>query len=200
MTTRRDALRGLLAGLAAAPLGRASGATDESKRVAPYAATEDGVAEAMLDLAQVRAGDHVVDLGCGDGRIVLAAARRGATGLGVDIDGQLIDLANRLAQQQGLAGRARFLQQDLFDTDLAPATVVTIYLFPTIMARVAEKLQASLRPGTRVVSHDFALPGWRPQRLELVEAPGKRDAIGTSLARLYLYVVPAAGEAGSSPR
>jgi ubiquinone/menaquinone biosynthesis C-methylase UbiE len=164
---------------------------DESKRVAPYAATEDAVTEAMLDLAQVRAGDHVVDLGSGDGRIVIAAARRGATGLGVDIDARLVELSRRNAVHEGLEARVRFEQQDLFETDVRSASVVTLYLFPSIMRRVADKL-AALAPGTRVVSHDFPLPGWRIAAVDTVDAPGKRDHMGTSTAKLYLYVVPAA--------
>lgn len=162
---------------------------DEGKRVAPYAPTEDAVAEAMLDLAAVLPADLVVDLGAGDGRIVIAAARRGAFGHGVDIDAKLVELAQRNAAAAGVGHRTRFVQEDLFATDLTGATVVTLYLFPTIMPRVAAKL-AELAPGARVVSHDFPLPGWRPQRIATIDAPGKRDHMGTSIATLYLYVVP----------
>jgi ubiquinone/menaquinone biosynthesis C-methylase UbiE len=183
--------RALLAAGLALPVAGVARAEDD-KRVAPYAPTDDVVTEAMLDLAGVRAGDHVVDLGCGDGRIVIAAARRGATGLGVDIDAKLVELARRNAVHERLDTRVRFVQQDLFETDLAQATVVTLYLFPTIMGRVAAKL-ASLAPGTRVVSHDFPLPGWRVARLATIDAPGKRDHMGTSEAKLYLYVVSAPG-------
>lgn len=164
---------------------------DEAKRVAPYAATDDAVAEAMLDLARVGPRDHVVDLGSGDGRIVIAAARRGASGLGVDIDGALVEIARRNAAHERLGDRVQFVQQDLFETDLAQATVVTLYLFPAIMGRVAGKL-ATLAPGTRVVSHDFPLPGWRVDRVATLDAPGKRDYTGTGIATLYLYVTPAA--------
>lgn len=176
--------------LAAAALLAAGGVrADEAKRVAPYAATDDAVAEAMLDLARVGPSDHVVDLGCGDGRIVIAAARRGATGFGVDIDARLVDIARRNAEHAGVAQRARFAQRDLFETDLADATVITLYLFPAIMGRLAAHL-ASLAPGKRVVSHDFPLPGWRVARVATLDAPGKRDATGTSTATLYLYDVP----------
>lgn len=184
--------RRALGALAALPLAARQAAADDARRVAPYAATEDAVAEAMLDLAAVHAGDHVVDLGCGDGRIVLAAARRGATGLGVDIDAQLVTVARANAEHAGLAGRVRFAQQDLFATDLAMASVVTLYLFPAIMRRVAAHLAGAARPGARIVSHDFPLPGWRATRVAVVDAPGKRDATGTSTATLYLYVAPPA--------
>lgn len=163
---------------------------DEAKRVSPYAPTEEAVTEAMLDLARVGPGDHVIDLGSGDGRIVIAAARRGATGLGVDIDAKLVALARDLAAQAGVVPRAQFLLQDLFETDLRAASVVTIYLLPSIMGRVATKL-AELAPGTRVVAHDYPLPGWRVERLVTMDAPGKRDHLGKSTATLYLYVVPA---------
>jgi len=176
----------------AALLAIASGArADESKSVSPYAATPDSVVEAMLVLASVGPRDFVIDLGSGDGRLVITAARlHGARGLGVDIDAKLVDLANRFATRDGVADRVQFREQDLFETDVRAATVVTIYLLPSIMDRVSQKLKAELQPGTRIVVHDFPLPGWRVDRVASFEVPEKRDYTFNERATLYLYTVP----------
>jgi SAM-dependent methyltransferase len=164
---------------------------DDPKSVSPYAPTPDSVVEAMLSLAAVGPQDFVIDLGSGDGRLVIAAARlHGARGLGVDIDAKLVDLANRLAAQDGVADRAQFREQDLFDTDVSAATVVTVYLLPSIMARVGQKLKAELRPGTRVVVHDYPLPGWRIDRVASFHVPERRDYGLQERATVYLYTVP----------
>lgn len=161
----------------------------EAARVAPYAATPAGVAVEMLKLAEVGASDYVIDLGSGDGRLVIAAAARfGARGgFGVDIDEKLVAYANASASQAGVADRVRFYARDLFATDVGEATVVTLYLFPAVMGRVAEKLKAELKPGTRIVSHDFALPGWAVERVVVVPAPEKNDTTGAQTATLYRY-------------
>lgn len=176
----------------AALLAIAGGArAGDSKSVSPYAATPDSVVDAMLSLASVGPLDFVIDLGSGDGRLVIAAARKhGARGLGVDIDPKLVDLANRFAAREGVADRVQFREQDLFETDVQAATVVTIYLLPSIMDRVARKLKAELRPGTRVVVHDFPLPGWRADRVASFDAPEKRDYTFNERATVYLYTVP----------
>jgi SAM-dependent methyltransferase len=163
----------------------------EADRVAPYAVTPEAVVTAMLEVAGVRPGDTVVDLGSGDGRLVIAAAKEfGARGYGVDIDPVLVAYARRKAEEAGVAERAQFHQRDLFKTDIAGASVVTIYLLPTIMDRVAAKLAAELAPGTRVVTHDYVLPGWRVDRVKVVEAPEKDEIIGTRRASIYLFIVP----------
>ena len=163
----------------------------EADRVAPYAVTPEAVVTAMLEVAGVRPGDTVVDLGSGDGRLVIAAAKEfGARGYGVDIDPVLVAYARRKAEEAGVAERAQFHQRDLFKTDIADASVVTIYLLPTIMDRVAAKLAAELAPGTRVVTHDYVLPGWRVDRVKVVEAPEKDEIIGTRRASIYLFIVP----------
>ncbi len=164
---------------------------DEAKSVSPYAATPDSVVEKMLDLASVEPRDFVIDLGSGDGRMVIAAARRGARGLGVDIDAKLVEFATRMAAQEGVAERATFRLQDLFETDVGQASVITVYLLPSIMPRVAAKLRAELAPGTRVVVHDYPLPGWRIDRLESWGALEKRDINFNGQATIYLYTVPA---------
>lgn len=178
-----------LAVACAAPVAR--GGDDDARRVAPYAATPDAVVDAMLTMAAVSPRDYVIDLGSGDGRLVLGAAARGARALGVDIDGALVALARRHAEHDGLAERARFLEQDLFATDVSEATVVTIYLLPSIMGRIAEKLRAELKPGARVVAHDFPLPGWRVDGVQSLDVPEKRDYTFNERATIYLYTVPA---------
>ena len=170
----------------------ATASADETKRVAPYAMSQDSVVDAMLALAAVNARDYVVDLGSGDGRLVIAAARKfGARGLGVDIDAGLVAIARRQAESAGVADRVRFLEQDLFETDLAQASVVTVYLFPSIMDRLGRKLDAELAPGTRVVSHDFPIPGWRIERIDSLDVPERRDYTWNERATLYYYLMPA---------
>jgi cyclopropane fatty-acyl-phospholipid synthase-like methyltransferase len=153
----------------------------------PYVPTPDAVVAAMLELARVGPGDLVYDLGCGDGRIVIAAAAKyGARGYGVDIDPAPLIRARRDARRAGVAERVRFERGDLFETDLRPATVVTLYLFEQLNARLMPKLRAELRPGARVVSHKFGMgAGWLPE---------KTVSVGDS--RIYLWTVAArlAGE------
>ena len=134
----------------------------------------------MLEMAQVTAGDTVYDLGCGDGRIVIAAAQKyGARGVGVDIDPQRISEARENAQKAGVADRVRFVLGDLFETDISPASVVTLYLLIELNIKLRPKLLAELRPGTRVVSHAFSMGEWQPERT--AEVSGNR---------VYLWRVP----------
>jgi SAM-dependent methyltransferase len=143
------------------------------------------VVEAMLSLAGVRADDVVYDLGCGDGRIVIAAARRyGARGVGVDADPVRIAESRAAATRAGVAGRVRFVQQDLFATDLSPASVVTLYLLGSLNERLRPKLLDELRPGARVVSHSFSMGAWEPEERRLV--PVER-----SERTILSWVVPA---------
>jgi SAM-dependent methyltransferase len=145
---------------------------------------------AMLELAGVGAGDHVVDLGSGDGRIVITAARRfGASGLGVEIVPDLVELSRKRARAAGVQERVEFREQDLFATDLAPATVVTMYLLPDVNLQLRPRL-LGLAPGTRVVSHDWDLGDWRPERTVTVDVPDK--ALGRDkFSRVHLWIVPA---------
>lgn len=169
----------------------------------PYVQTPDTVVTAMLDLARVGPDDYVIDLGAGDGRLLIEAARRGAQGFGVDIDPRLVELANRNAQRAGVAGRARFLEQDLFVTDLSPATVLTLYLLPAVNLKLLPTVLA-LKPGTRIVSHDYGFGDWPPDQRITVEAPNKPvNALKTS--DLLYFVVPAqvagtwTGQSGQGP-
>ena len=158
----------------------------------PYVPTPPAVVEAMLNLAGVGPGDFVVDLGSGDGRIVLAAATRfKAGGMGVDIDQELVDAANASALKLGVAGRVKFLRQDVRAAELGRATVVTLYLLPGMMTALKNKLLAELKPGTRVVSHDFLFDQWRPDRTITVETQEKYDITGIWSSDVHLWIVPA---------
>jgi SAM-dependent methyltransferase len=139
-------------------------AQDERKPDVPYVATPQVTVDEMLRLAGVGPQDFVVDLGSGDGRIVVTAAKKfGARGLGVDIDWRLVLQAEENARQAGVAERVKFLEQDLFQADLAQATVITTYLLPFYMLKLRTKL-LELKPGTRIVSHDFDFGDWKPDR------------------------------------
>jgi tRNA/tmRNA/rRNA uracil-C5-methylase (TrmA/RlmC/RlmD family) len=133
--------------------------------------TPDPVVEGMLDLAKVGKGDVVYDLGCGDGKIVIAAAKRGARAVGVDIDPQRIKESNANAQKAGVTDRVQFILGDIFDPNIkiADATVVTLYLLPSLNGKLQPRLQSELRAGTRVVSHAFhGMTNWEPDRTESV--------------------------------
>jgi SAM-dependent methyltransferase len=145
-----------------------------------FAATRQAVVDQMLALAEVRPTDLVVDLGSGDGRIVIVAAQKhGARGLGVEIDGGLVARSNATAVEAGVADRVTFRQGDLYQTDLSQADVVTLYLSPSINAELEGKLRRELRPGARIVSHQFPIGRWTPDRTI-------RGADGTDL---HLWIV-----------
>ncbi|HVL55414.1 MAG TPA: methyltransferase domain-containing protein [Burkholderiaceae bacterium] len=158
----------------------------------PYVPSPDSVVAAMLRMAQVGPADRVIDLGSGDGRIVLTAAQLyGASGFGVEIRDELVALSNQTARQAGLEERVRFIKQDMFTTDISNATVVTMYLLPDLVNRLSDKLQQELRPGTRVLSHDYPIAGWLPDARETFEEPEKEKATGIPRATIYLYRIPA---------
>ena len=156
----------------------------------PFVVTPDNVTREMLRLADVKAGDFVIDLGSGDGRIVIAAARQfGARGLDVEIVPELVEKSRDNARRAGVAERVEFRVQDLFATDLSRATVITMYLLPEVNLQLRPRLMA-LRPGTRIVSHDWDMGDWKPDRVITVEAPDK--PIGREkVSRLYLWTAPA---------
>lgn len=137
----------------------------------------------MVQLAAVRPGDVVYDLGCGDGRIVIAAVRRGAHGVCVDIDPQRIAESRENAQKAGLAERIEFVEGDLLETPLARATVVMLFLSPQLNRALRPRLQRELPPGARVVSHWHSMGDWRPQRTLAVKSDWRERY-------LYLWVIP----------
>jgi SAM-dependent methyltransferase len=157
----------------------------------PYVPTPHAIVEQMLALAEVGPNDLVVDLGSGDGRIVIAAAKQfGARALGVDIDRTLVAEAQERAAKAGVAGRTRFVARDFFDTDLREATVLTLYLLPETNRKLVPKILAEMRPGARVVAHRFAVGDWPPDLQIVVDA--SEDWSSTTAARwIYLWVVPA---------
>jgi len=146
----------------------------------PYVPTENTVVDAMLKLAGVQNTDVVYDLGCGDGRIVVRAAKNyGARGVGVDIDPVRIQQARENAKRNNVENLVRFEENDLFDADIRPATVVTLYLLPNVNLRLRPKLLRDLKPGTRIVSHSFDMGDWKPEKEEQVDG-----------ATIYLWTVP----------
>lgn len=154
-----------------------------------YVPTTDAAVSAMLRLARVKADDVVYDLGCGDGRIVIEAARLfGARGVGIDIDPQRIREANENARKAGVASQVKFIEQDLFEADFREATVVTLFLLMRINRELRPKLLEQLAPGTRIVSNTFSFGvDWEPEREIIV--PGSDEADWLS-RRLFLFVVP----------
>ncbi|HEY6241019.1 MAG TPA: class I SAM-dependent methyltransferase [Burkholderiales bacterium] len=158
----------------------------------PYVPTPWVIVEEMLKLADIRGDDVVYDLGSGDGRLVIAAAKRfGARGVGVELQTELVEMARIGAKHEGVADRVKFVQGDLFETDIKEASVVMLYLLPRFVTRLVPRFRAELRPGTRIVSHDYPLAPWPPDREVSMDVPEKEMISGTSWTRLYYYVVPA---------
>lgn len=155
-----------------------------------YVPTPQVVVDAMLRIAKVGPGDTLIDLGSGDGRIVINAARAyGARGLGVELDRHLLALANESARREGVADRARFVEQDLFQTDLTGATVITTYLLPEMNLKLRPKLLA-LPPGTRIAAHDYHMGDWLPDETVTLDVPEKKVG-NPGVSYVYLWRVPA---------
>jgi len=155
----------------------------------PYVQTPMEIVERMLRMAEVGRDDYVIDLGSGDGRIIIEAAKRGARGLGVDLDPNLVKHATENAKKAGVEDRVQFLTKDIFETDLSGATVVAFYLLPDFNAKLLPRL-LKLKPGTRIVSHDGGIGDWPPdERLEM-RAPEKPVGVG-GVSRVELWIVPA---------
>jgi SAM-dependent methyltransferase len=152
----------------------------------PYVPTPDAVVEKMLDMADVKSSDYVIDLGSGDGRIVISAAQRGAAGHGIDIDPERVKEARKNAREAGVDNRVVFKRGDIFKTEFSEASVVTMYLLPSVNRKLRPMLLAQLEPGTRIVSHDFAIQGWK--------ADSHVTMKGKPLSKpheVYYWVVPA---------
>jgi hypothetical protein len=185
----------MLLALGALPLARFAVAEEdiESRRTGgPYVPTPQIVVDEMLRIGRVGADDFVVDLGSGDGVIVLTAATRlKARGFGVDIDPELVEQSNAEAKKRGVAGRASFHVQDVFKADISKATVLTLYLLPNMMLNLAPKIFTELRPGTRVVSHDYHFGDWEPDDQFTWDVPEKEAINGVPRATVYLWIIPA---------
>jgi cyclopropane fatty-acyl-phospholipid synthase-like methyltransferase len=164
-------------------LGAASAQSPGPREVkinTPYLATPAEVVTAMLEMAGVSGGDTVYDLGCGDGRIVIEAARTyRARGVGIDINPDRIEEARANARSAAVADLVRFEVNDLFDADIRPATVVALYLLPDVNASLRPRLLRELRPGTRIVSHSFGMGDWKPDQEKVIAGE-----------RIYLWTVP----------
>jgi hypothetical protein len=170
-------------------------ADKEPVNAGPYVPSPTSVVSDMLTLAEVGPKDFVIDLGSGDGRIVLTAAKVfGARGFGVDINEKLVKEANESAKLQGISDRAHFTIQDLFKTDIRKATVLTMYLLPNTVNMLKDKLLAELSPGTRILSHDYPLSGWIPEKYVQMDLEDKVIISGVTTTLIYLYVVPAKAE------
>jgi len=163
-------------------LGAAAAMATAAEFVAPYVPTAQEDVDVMLELADAGPADYVIDLGSGDGRIVITAAFRGAMGHGVELDRELVAVAHERARAAEVEDMVTFLEADIFTADLRPASVVTLYLMPEVNLRLRPRLLAELRPGTRVVSNSFDMGDWRPDR----------QAMGRSSGGILLWVVPAA--------
>jgi 16S rRNA G966 N2-methylase RsmD len=158
----------------------------------PYVPTPQIVVDEMIKLANVAADDFVVDLGSGDGRIVITAARQyQANGFGVDINRRLVALSNKNARDAGVADRVQFFERDMFKTDIGKASVLMLYVLPDFMAQLRSKVLTELQPGARVVAHDYYMGEWHADRMITLTVPEKIEVNGTDKAYLYLWIVPA---------
>jgi len=196
-------LRALLAVALSLALVAPAHAADKKEPVnaGPYVPSPSSVVADMLTLAEVGPKDFVIDLGSGDGRIVLTAAKVfGARGFGVDIDAKLVKEANESARAQGVADRANFTIQDLFKTDIRKATVLTMYLLPNTVNMLKDKLLGELNPGTRILSHDYPLAGWIPEKYVQMDLEDKVAISGVTTTLIYLYVVPAKADGAWSAK
>jgi SAM-dependent methyltransferase len=155
----------------------------------PYVNTPVEIVERMMRMGEVGKDDYVIDLGSGDGRLVIAAAKRGASGLGVDLDPNLVRLATQNAAKAGVGDKARFEVKDIFETDLSRATVVTMYLLPDFNAKLLPKF-LKLKPGTRIVSHDGGIGDWPADETLEMKTPEKPVGIGGN-SKVELWIVPA---------
>jgi hypothetical protein len=157
----------------------------------PYIRTPQVVVDKMLDLAEVGVDDFLIDLGSGDGRIVITAAKqRGARGFGVDLDTSLVAASNEAAHKAGVADRAQFFVRDLFETDIREASVLTMYLLSSVNLELRPRILAQLKPGSRVVSHDWDMGDWKPDARAVLEGLAK-PVMPLRESTVFLWIVPA---------
>jgi SAM-dependent methyltransferase len=169
-------------------IAAAQNAQPRREKDVPYVPTTPEAVQAMLKLADVKKTDIVYDLGCGDGRIVIAAAKTyGAHGVGIDIDPERIKEARENAKKQGVENLVRFEENDLFQADIRQATVVTLFLLSSVNLKLRPKLLADLKPGTRIVSNTFDMGDWKPEKEASV---GPDDEVGYLSRHLYFWLVP----------
>jgi hypothetical protein len=180
-------MTGMLFALACAPLQLSA---QEGVGDVVYVPTPQVVVDEMLRMAKVGPKDFVIDLGSGDGRIVITAAKKyGARGFGVDLDPLLLKMSNEAAQREGVADRAKFIEQNLFETDLSQATVITSYLLPEMNEKLRPKI-LSMKPGTRVVAHDYHMGEWHADEMHTLDVPEKKVG-NPGKSYVYSWIVPA---------
>ncbi len=163
------------------PMGRGLALAQDydSKKIVPYVPTPQEVVDRMIELAAVKKGDVVYDLGSGDGRIVITAAKKGARAMGFEIDGDLVKESRENIRKAGLQQAAEIRQQDILTVDLSAASVVTMYLLPDVNLKLKPNILSQLKPGSRVVSHAFDMGDWKPDKTEQVNG-----------RTIYLWTVP----------
>ncbi len=167
------------------PLGPPPISRSEPRKLAPYVSTPMNIVEQMLELSELKPGETLYDLGCGDGRIIIMAAEKfQARAVGVELNENLYKEALGKVKAKGLEDRVRIIQGDLLDQNLRPADVVTLYLLTSANEKIRPRMEKSLRNGSRVVSHDFKIPGWKPEKMRNIV---DRNGISHSL---YLYKLP----------
>jgi precorrin-6B methylase 2 len=152
----------------------------DSKKIVPFVPTPQEVVDKMIELAGVKKGDTVYDLGSGDGRIVITAAKKGAKAVGFDVDGDLVKESRENIRKAGVQERAEIKQQDILTVDLSPASVVTMYLLPDVNLKLKPNILSQMKPGSRIVSHAFDMGDWKPDKTERVNG-----------RTIYLWTVPA---------
>jgi SAM-dependent methyltransferase len=159
---------------------RAQDSIFENKKIVPFVPSPQIVVDKMIELAGVKKGDVVYDLGSGDGRIVIAAAKKGARAVGFDIDPDLVAESRANVKKSGVQESAEIRHQDILTVDLSPASVVTMYLLPDVNLKLKPNLLSQLKPGSRVVSHSFDMGDWKPDKVERVDG-----------RTIYLWIIPA---------
>ena len=180
----------LLPALAVLLVALSAGA-EQSEWRPPFITTPPEVVERMLQVAETRADDLVIDLGSGDGRIVIAAAQKyGARAVGIELDGALVQKSREAARAAQLGDKVSFIEGDVLAADISKATVVTVYLLPDLMRKLQARFIQELAPGTRIVSHAFTMAGWAPDRSEMVKVKERHPGQGDE-SRLHLWIVPA---------
>lgn len=163
----------------------------------PYVPTPTIIVDRLLDMGAVSGKDYLIDLGSGDGRIVITAAKKfGAHGHGIDIQDKLVALANQNAATEGVADKVKFVRGDIMEADLSQASIITTYLLPSTITKLVPKFLAELKPGTRIVSHDYPINPLVYEKVVSFDTEEKVKISGTTLTVIYLYIIPArvAGE------
>jgi tRNA G37 N-methylase Trm5 len=173
----------VVANIAAPNTLRAQDTIFENKKIVPYVPSPQFVVDKMIELAGVKPGDLVFDLGSGDGRIVVTAAKKGAKAVGFEIDGDLVGESRANIKKAGVEANAEIRNQDILTVDFSNATVVTMYLLPDVNLKLKPNLLSQLKPGARIVSHSFDMGDWKPDKVERIEG-----------RTIYLWTIPPKGQ------